>query len=254
MIKNIAGLFLFIIILVGFSNMFAQVDSVEIKYYPFELSDSTSSSEIIEKQPYKDPTRSKLFMAPTAKNLEAFSGMVGLYAFIIPYANLGITDRISIGSFLFPLPFNSSVAFNGQVNVYSNNPYDIATGVFYFHSLKNSGVDSYFLYGVATTSTNNRMVNILSGFNPLTKNYFISIGGEIKVADEIKIVTDNWYFSSDENNIFFSLGLRFFEESYSFDLGAVVTKITERDFDNNQIKSEFKMAGIGVWIGFAIYF
>lgn len=219
-----------------------------------ENNDSTSMSNFIEKPPYKDPTNSKLFISPTAKNLEACSGMVGLYEFIIPYANLGITDRVSIGAFLIPLPFNSSVAYNGQVNVYSKKPYDIATGVFYFHSLKKSGEDNYFLYGVTTISSNTKMINVLSGYSPLTNNYFISIGGEIQISDEIKIVTDNWYLSSKADNIFFTLGLRFFEESYSFDLGAIAVKTKEIDYHNNQVKHEFKMAGIGVWIGFAIYF
>lgn len=292
---------LLILLLIGFSNLFAQVDSLNTKDFNFLLtdsskfvgsiifedeniiqiitntgnqfrlnksdiiqqtpyfadlgcSDSTSSSDISDRLSYKDPTKTKLFISPTAKNLEAWSGMVGLYEFIIPYAHLGITDRISIGAFLMPLPFSSSVAFNGQVNFYSNEQLDFASGLFYFHSLEKSGEDSYFLYGVTTFSTNNRMINVLSGYNPSSKNYFISIGGEIKVADEIKIITDNWYFSSDENSTFFTLGLRFFEESYSFDIGAIVTKITEKNNDNNQIETEFKMAGLGVWIGFTLFF
>lgn len=154
---------------------------------------------------FEDPTRSKLFFAPTAKNMKSLSGTVALHAIISPYVNLGITDRVSIGGYLIPLPFNSFFAFISQVNIYSNQFYDIATGIFYLKKIKKQEDDNYFLYGVTTYSNKSLMFNIGSGYSPISKNYFLFWGGEISVSDDLKILSDNWFLSSGTTSL--SLGI-----------------------------------------------
>ena len=222
--------------------------------------------EIDTIEAFEDPTRSKLFLAPTAKKLKAGSVSIGAQEFLLPYFSVGITDWLSFSTSTYLLPISTGfLVLSLQANVLSYKSSDIAIGVlesfsFSLASFKYRKWKNYF-YGVYTISNTNYMFNIgLAVLPSIGEMYptingldesFLFFGGEIKIDNTSKIITDNWIFSNGIS--IFSLGLRSFTKSFSFDLGAMAIfgKYTE---DEKLQPSTIEFNGIGVWLGFSFYF
>ena len=235
----------------------------EVFFKPKKVISTNDSAEVFE-----DPTRSKLFLAPTAKNLNAGSVSIGTQEFLLPYFSVGITDWLSFSTSTYLLPISTGfLVLSLQANVFSYKSSDIAIGVlesfsfsFSLASFKYRKWKNYF-YGVYTISNTNYMFNIGLAVLPSTGEMypiingldesFLFFGGEIKVDNTSKIITDNWIFSNGIS--IFSLGLRSFTKSFSFDLGAMAIfgKYTE---DEKLYPSTIEFNGIGVWLGFSFYF
>jgi len=232
-----------------------------IFYKPKKAINTYDSAEVFE-----DPTRSKLFLAPTAKNLKAGSVSIGTQEFLLPYFSVGITDWLSFSTSTYLLPISTGfLVFSLQTNVLSYKSSNIAIGVLESFSFSSPNYNyrkwkNYF-YGVYTISNTNYMFNIGLAVLPSTGDMypmingidesFLFFGGEIKIDNTLKIISDNWIFSN--NLSIFSLGLRSFNKSFSFDLGvmAIFGEYKEK-IDFYYSTTEFN--GVGVWIGVSFYF
>ncbi len=214
---------------------------------------------------FEDPTRSKLLLAPTAKNLKAGSVSIGTHEFLLPYFSVGITDWLSFSTSTYLIPISTGfLVLSLQANVFSYKSSDIAIGVlevfpFSLLPLNNIKLENYF-YGIYTLSKKNYMFNIglavlpstdiLPGITGIDKS-FLFFGGEIKIDNTSKIITDNWIFSNGIS--IFSLGLRSFTKSFSFDLGAMAI-FGEYTEEKKFHSSTTEFNGLGIWLGFSFYF
>ena len=82
-----------------------------------------------------DPNPTRLFFGPTARSLKQGAGYAGVYEIILPFVQVGITDRISVGAGT-PLIFGDGSAhpfwITPKVQVYSGEAAQLSVGVMHF--------------------------------------------------------------------------------------------------------------------------
>ncbi|MEO8678168.1 MAG: hypothetical protein ABI665_03925 [Vicinamibacterales bacterium] len=172
-----------------------------------------------------NPTR--LFFAPTGRSLKKGEAYLGVYEVLMPFVQVGLTDRISIGGGT-PLFFidNSDRPFwlTPKVQVMKRGSVEAAVGVLHI-----SNVGDYsagVAYGVVTSGSADSAVTIGVGYaysrsdgeEDVGAAPVLMLGGEHRVSRKIKLVTENYIFPSGG---LLSGGVRFMGENLSVDLGLV---------------------------------
>ncbi len=174
-----------------------------------------------------DPNNTRLFYGPTGRALPRGQVYLGMYEFVMPFLQVGITDRFSIGGGT-PLVFGINEDIDRpywitpKLQVFNGRKAQVSVGVFQgFGGGESAGV----AYGVATTGgvggslTAGAGVAYNSGGNRM---FVMMVGGDRPIRRNIKFVSENYIWQS--GNGLASAGVRFFGERISADL-ALVTPI-----------------------------
>lgn len=148
-----------------------------------------------------DPNATRLFFGPTGRALHKGEGYFGVYQVLLPFVQVGVTDRVSFGGGT-PLVFGGDgghpVWLTPKLQLYSTPRVQAAAGV-----MQVLGVDGGYAgiaYGVATIGSGNGAVSVGAGWGYDRGNDdegdtpIVMIGAERRVSRRVKWITENYVF------------------------------------------------------------
>lgn len=181
-----------------------------------------------------DPNRTRLFFAPTARSLNAGEWYFSDYMIFFPIVAVGITDFtiLSGGISLIPGAENQLVYGNLKFTLLQKDNFGLSAGLFYatVFSYSAGGV----AYGIATIGSDDNAVTLglgngFTGEEGFAENPIIVAGGEIRISNSVKIISENWIPTNGDEAVV-SFGFRFFGELVAGDFGLItVSSLLESD-------------------------
>ena len=188
------------------------------------------SREIITKKMHNEvywfdnPNQSRLFFAPTGRALKSGDGYFAAYEIFFPFFAIGVTDWLTLagGMSLFPAFKNQLFYFAPKFTPFSNKNFNASIG--YFFIIIPEDVNLNIVYGIGTYGNKKASITFGLGYEFSSSNVeyngepVILLGGEIRISESFGLVTENWFFTNSEVNIF-SFGARFFGRRISADFG-----------------------------------
>jgi hypothetical protein len=172
-----------------------------------------------------DANATRLFFGPTARSLPRGQGYLGVYEFVLPFLQVGVTDHLSIGAGT-PLFFGSGAHpfwFTPKFQVYGGGAAQAAVGVIHLTNLEDEG-SLGIAYGVTTVGSADRAVSIGAGWaysrvDDDEGNAAVAmVAGEYRVHPRVKLITENYAFSGGG---ILTGGVRFLGDHLSADLALV---------------------------------
>lgn len=183
-----------------------------------------------ERYVQSDSNRTRLFFGPTARSLPRGTGYVGVYEILLPFVQVGVTDRVSIGGgtpLIFASESTHPVWFTPKVQIHKGERVQAAVGVMHFFNVDDDGGGSLGIaYGVTTIGSDDSAVSIGAGWG-YTRDDDADGGGnaaigmiaaEHRVSRRIKFITENYIF---RDGALVAAGVRFIGDRLSADLGLV---------------------------------
>lgn len=179
-----------------------------------------------------DPNATRLFFAPTGRALPRGAVYLGVYEFLMPFVQVGVTDRFSIGGGT-PLVFGIDEGdrpfwITPKLNVLQTRTTDVAVGV--FHLFNGGGEAGGIAYVVGTSGTARGSFTIGGGLTygkDQGRAGVIMFGGERQVRRNLKLITENYIWNGAG---IAAGGIRFFGERLSADLALGFPLGTEEVF------------------------
>ena len=171
-----------------------------------------------------DEHRSRLFFAPTARSLEKGQVSVGVFQFLAPFVQVGVTDRFSVGGgtpLIFGLDEDSRPFWvTPKMQVYNGDSAKAAVGV--LHLFGFDGHSAGIGYGVTTFGSTDDALTVGAGvaYSGDDQGGVVMIGGERRVRRNLKLITENYVWNGGEG--FVSGGVRFIGERLSADLALAI--------------------------------
>jgi hypothetical protein len=169
-----------------------------------------------------DPNQTRLFFGPTARSLPKGAVSFGTYEFVMPFVQVGVTDRFSIGGGT-PLLFGFDESerpfwITPKFQVIDRGKLSAAVGSLH---LLASGHNSGIGYGVVTISQPTGSLSMGAGLafdDGGGKSPVVMVGGDTRVRRNLKLLTENYVF---KDGGILSGGVRFIGDRLSADLGLV---------------------------------
>lgn len=181
-----------------------------------------------------DPNPTRLFFGPTGRSLPAGSAYLGLYMFAMPFVQVGVTDRLSIGGGT-PLIFGGGATHpfwvTPKLQVVATPRVQASVGAMHFLNVD----DGHFgvAYSAVTMGSPDTALTVAGGYAYQRSSGFTSgagvgmLGFEHRLSHRGKFITENYVFS---DQVFSMAGFRFLGERLSADLGLVVPISTDHTF------------------------
>lgn len=173
-----------------------------------------------------DPNRTRLFLAPTARSLNAGEGYFSDYMVFFPFVAVGITDFASIsgGMSLIPGADEQMLYGNLKLTLLQKDNFSLSAGALYMHIFDFS---SGIIYGVSTIGNNDNALTVgigngFSGDDGFSSYPLLVLGGELRVSNSVKLISENW-IPTDGTEAVLSFGLRFFGDHVAGDFGLITT-------------------------------
>jgi hypothetical protein len=172
----------------------------------------------------EDPNPTRLFFAPTGRSLKKGEAYFGVYEVIMPFVQVGVTDRFSIGGGT-PLIFGDFTHpfwVTPKLQIVNSGRTEASVGVLHFFNIDHANVG--IAYGVITQGSADSAFTIGGGYAYARGDDHdggapvLMVGGEHRVSKRIKLVTENYVF---DGGGLASGGLRLFGEKLSADFGLV---------------------------------
>jgi hypothetical protein len=174
----------------------------------------------------EDPSRSRLFFAPTGRTLRRGEAYFSDAYVLFPSIQGGITDRISLGGGVSLIPFVSLdeqlFYLTPKVGVYASPTLNVSVGALI------AGVGRAFdagpvgiAYAVSTFGGEEANVTAGVGFGfdrTNTSNAVLMLGGERRITRNVALLTENYLFSDGGTTAVVSGGVRFLGEKIAVDL------------------------------------
>ncbi len=168
-----------------------------------------------------DPNATRLFFAPTGRSLERGQVYLGVYEFVMPFVQVGVTNRFSIGGGT-PLVFgfdenDRPFWITPKLQILKTSSTDVAVGV--LHAFSGSGDGGGVAYAVSTTGTSRGSLTIGGGVaygSDSNRSGLVMLGGDRQVRRNLKLITENYLWK--EGHGIASGGVRFFGERLSADI------------------------------------
>jgi hypothetical protein len=169
-----------------------------------------------------DPNQTRLFFAPTGRSLPKGSVSFGTYEFIMPFVQVGVTDRFSIGGGT-PLMFGFDESerpfwITPKLQVVNSGKITAAVGSLHLIA---SGHTAGIGYGVVTVSEPAGSLSMGAGLafeDGGGKSAVVMVGADRRVRRNLKLLTENYVFKGGG---LLSGGVRFIGDRLSADLGLV---------------------------------
>ncbi len=175
---------------------------------------------------FPNPNTTRLFFAPTGQMLKKGEGYFADYQLFFPGIAYGVTDTISVGGgrSLFPAGFDEQVYYlTPKIGASFGENVHLAAGML-FVGFMGGGPDGTggVGYGVGTLGNGDGSVSLGLGYGfaggDIESKPVAMVGGEKRVARRIALVTENYLLPVSENNVVYSLGIRFMGERLTTDL------------------------------------
>jgi hypothetical protein len=171
-----------------------------------------------------DPNTTRLLFAPTGRSVPQGQGYVGVYEFLMPFVQVGVTDRISIGGGT-PLVFGGGsshpVWLTPKVQFFSSGKLQMAAGAMHFVNVDDATFG--IAYTVMTYGQLDSALTVGAGYayagdeDYSAGSAVVMVGGERRLSRRTKLVTENYWFEGSSGLA--SLGVRFIGDRLSADLG-----------------------------------
>ena len=169
-----------------------------------------------------DPNPTRLFFGPTARALKRGDAYLGVYEVYIPFVQVGITDRISVGGGtpLWYFEGNDRVYwFTPKVTIVDRGRTTAAAGVMHMIGIDDDSIG--VAYGVVTHGSADSAITVGGGYAYARSDEgggapVVMFGAEHRVRRGLKLVTENYAF---EGGGIISAGVRFMGQRLSADLG-----------------------------------
>jgi hypothetical protein len=171
-----------------------------------------------------DLHRTRLFFAPTARALDRGEVSFGVFQFIAPFVQVGVTDRVSVGGgtpLLFGIDeWNRPFWVTPKVQVLRQERAQAAVGL--LHVFDADGDNGGIAYGVSTFGDNDNAATLGAGlaYADDERGWVIMCGAEGRLTNNLKVMTENYVWKGGDGII--SGGVRFLGERLSADLALAV--------------------------------
>lgn len=170
-----------------------------------------------------DPNPTRLFFGPTARPIDRGSVHLGVYEVVMPFVQVGLTDRISVGGGT-PLVFGGGSQrpfwFTPKVAVVNRTRTQASLGVMHIANLDGDSLG--VAYGVVTQGTRDSAITVGLGMAYArledSSPPILMVGGEHRVHRHVKLVSENYVF---DGGGLASAGVRFMSGRLSADLALV---------------------------------
>lgn len=180
-----------------------------------------------------DPNQTRMFFAPTGRALKAGEGYFSVYQIFLPFVAIGITDYLSIagGTCIIPGLFGDLNFFNLKVTPFEVDEAAVSLGYFTGGLMSEDVISFSILYACSTIGNNhnNFTIGLGNAFGEEFSDGSITLvlGGELRVSNNIKLISENWFIS---NVNLLTFGLRFFGTNLAGDFGLMTTSESNGNF------------------------
>lgn len=172
----------------------------------------------------EDPNTTRLFFGPTGRALPKGKAYLGVYEFLLPFVQVGVTDRFSIGGGT-PLIFTSEdwhrpFWITPKLEVFRGGSTHVSAGAFLGFG---EGSSAGIAYGVFTHGTPDASLTAGVGMAYASdggRAPVVMVGGERRIRRNLKVITENYLWKG--GNGFVSGGFRLFGEQLSADIALAV--------------------------------
>jgi hypothetical protein len=172
-----------------------------------------------------DPNATRLFFAPTGRSLRRAEGYFGVYEVMLPFVQVGITDRISFGAGT-PLFFGDGSAhpfwITPKAQIVSGPNVSVAVGVMHFLNVSDGSLGiayTVLTHGSADSAWTGGLGWGYERGEQSGGSAVGMIGGEHRVGRRVKLVTENYMWSGGGLAMG---GVRWFGDRLAADLGMVM--------------------------------
>ena len=169
-----------------------------------------------------DVNTTRLFFGPTARSLPKGQVYLGVYEFFMPFVQVGVTDRFSIGGGT-PLvigfeDFDRPFWITPKLQVLDTGRTQVAAGVFHAFDISSNG--GGIAYGVVTHGDSNASFTAGAGMAYAVdggRAAVVMIGGDAQIRSNIKVMTENYVWQGGDGVL--TGGVRFLGDHLSADVG-----------------------------------
>ncbi|MEM6337537.1 MAG: hypothetical protein AAF752_13285, partial [Bacteroidota bacterium] len=181
----------------------------------------------------RDPNVSRLLFAPTGRPVPSGQVYLADYMLFFPFVGVGIGDALTLAGGISLLPGASSqlVYVAPKLTVFQRPNQSIAVGFIGATSTQDAFDDDFdyggLLYAVSTFGSEERSVTAGVGFafseSEIGNTPILYVGGDVQVADNVKLVTENYFAVTESSSPLVTGGVRFFGEKLATDLALVTS-------------------------------
>ena len=171
-----------------------------------------------------DLHRTRLFFAPTGRSLRRGEASFGVFQFIAPFVQVGLTDRISVGGgtpLLFGVEdWHRPFWITPKVQVVRTERAQAAVGL--LHVFDFDGDNAGIAYGVSTFGDNDNAATVGAGLAYMDddRGWVVMGGAEGRLTRSLKVITENYVWKGGQGIL--SGGVRILGERLSADLALAV--------------------------------
>ena len=170
-----------------------------------------------------DPNQTRLFFAPTGRSLQRGEAYVGVYQFMLPFVQVGVTDRISVGAGT-PLIFGGGgdrpFWVTPKAQLYQRGAVSAAVGIMHFMNIGDGNFGIAYAvttYGGSDNALTGGVGYAYARYDGEREATMIGmVGGEHRLSRRVKVVTENYFWQGAG---IASLGVRFLGDRLSADVG-----------------------------------
>ncbi|OFW11797.1 MAG: hypothetical protein A3H96_27105 [Acidobacteria bacterium RIFCSPLOWO2_02_FULL_67_36] len=167
-----------------------------------------------------DPNTTRLFFGPTGKSLEKGQSYVGVYEVLLPFVQVGVTDRFSIGAgtpLIFGAGSNHPFWITPKLQIVNTGSTQAAVGVLQGFSGDSSAGIAYVVGTHGTALGSFSAGAGLAYESDGGRAGVVMAGGQRQVRQGLAVISENYLWKGGNGIV--SLGVRFFGERLSADLG-----------------------------------
>ena len=175
-----------------------------------------------------DPTATRLFFAPTGRQLKRGEAYFAVHQVLMPTLQVGVTDRFSLGGGT-PLVFfgggddgwERPFWITPKLQLLDTGRVQVAAGA--FQGLSVDGQSGGIAYGVTTMGSESASWTGGAGLAYSSdggRSAVVMLGGDRQIARSVKVITENYFWKGGDGIV--SVGFRFFGEQLSADVGLTV--------------------------------
>lgn len=175
----------------------------------------------------EDPSRTRLFFAPTGRMLRQSETYFSDAYVFFPSVQVGVTNQFTIGGgvSIFPgVGLDEQIYYlTPKVGLYSSPNVNVAVGALVAGAQVISEDSPFGIgYGVLTLGDENTSATIGTGFGFSRGNAsstgVLMLGGTTRVAKSFALVTENYLTTERDASVLLSGGMRFMSEHIAVDL------------------------------------
>jgi len=176
----------------------------------------------------EDPSRSRLFFAPTGRTLRKGESYFADAYIFLPSFQTGLTDNLTIGAGMSIIPFigleHQAYYLTPKLGVLAGPNVNVSVGALIAGQGDTDQSPFGIVYGVGTFGGEDANVSVGGGvaYNRGTADNaaLLMVGGSTRVSRGIALVSENYFYTRASSTALLSGGIRFIGDQLSVDLAA----------------------------------